>query len=131
MATVRPPNSYCPAELNETPAAFKNGETLHLQACGVGRTEIRIEEFYYDHPIQHYRAIRVEQADLVGDYRATARLLPAANEYDSPQYTLTATDVDYFRFDLDRTALVEVFSSGTTDTHGTLEDIVGQLDRRG
>lgn len=120
-----PPNSYCPAELNETPTAFKNGETLYLQACGAGRTEIRIEEFYYDHPIQHYRAIRVEQADLVGDYRATARLLPAANEYDSPQYTLTATDVDYFRFDLDRTARVEVFSSGTTDTHGTLEDSWG------
>ncbi|MDE2812803.1 MAG: hypothetical protein OXM01_07265 [Gemmatimonadota bacterium] len=120
-----PPTSYCPAEPNETPAAFKNGATLYLQACGVGRTAIRIEEFYYDHPIQHYRAIRVEQADLVGDYRATAVLLPAANEYDSPQYTLTTTDVDYFRFDLDRTALVEVFSSGSTDTHGTLEDAWG------
>ena len=120
-----PPTSYCPAELNETPEAFKNGETLYLQACGVGRTEIRIEEFYYDHPIQHYRAIRVEQADLVGDYRATAVLLPASNEYDSPEYTLTTTDVDYFRFDLDRTALVEMFSSGTTDTHGTLEDTWG------
>ena len=122
----RPPTtSYCPAEPNETPGAFKNGDTLYLQACGVGRTEIRIEEFYYDHPIQHYRAIRVEQADLVGDHRATAVLLPAANEYDSPEYTLTTTDVDYFRFDLDRTALVEVFSSGTTDTHGTLEDTWG------
>ena len=120
-----PPTSYCPAEPNETPAAFKNGATLYLQACGVGRTEIRIEEFYYDHPIQHYRAIRVEQADLVGDHRATATLLSAANEYDSPEYTLTTTDVDYFRFDLDRTALVEVFSSGTTDTHGTLEDSWG------
>ena len=120
-----PPTSYCPAEPNETPAAFKNDATLYLQACGVGRTEIRIEEFYYDHPIQHYRAIRVEQADLVGDHRATATLLSAANEYDSPEYTLTTTDVDYFRFDLDRTALVEVFSSGTTDTHGTLEDTWG------
>ena len=120
-----PPTSYCPAEPNETPGAFKNGATLYLQACGVGRTEIRIEEFYYDHPIQHYRAIRVEQADLVGDYRATALLLPAANEHDSPEYTLTTTDVDYFRFDLDRTALVEVFSSGSTDTHGTLEDTWG------
>lgn len=122
----RPPaNSYCPAELNETPAAFKNGETLYLQVCGVGRTEIRIEEFYYDHPIQHYRAIRVEQADLVGDHRTTALLLPAANQYDSPEYTLTTTDVDYFRFDLDRTAQIEVFSSGTTDTYGQLEDSWG------
>lgn len=120
-----PPTSYCPAEPNETPGAFKNGATLYLQACGVGRTEIRIEEFYYDHPIQHYRAIRVEQADLVGDHRATAVLLPAANEYDSPEYTLTTTDVDYFRFDLDRMALVEVFSSGSTDTHGTFEDTWG------
>ena len=114
-----PSNSYCPAEPNETPEAFKNGETLYLQACGVGRTEIRIEEFYYDHPIQHYRGIRVEHADLVGDHRATAMSLPASTEYDSPEYTLTTSDVDYFRFDLDRTALVEVFSSGTTDTHGT------------
>ena len=122
----RPPaNSYCPAEPNETPGAFKNGATLYLQACSVGRTEIRIEEFYYDHPIQHYRAIRIEQADLVGDHRATAVLLPTANEYDSPEYTLTTSDVDYFRFDLDRAALVEVFSSGTTDTHGTLEDAWG------
>ena len=120
-----PPTSYCPAEPNETPGAFKNGATLYLQACGEGRTEIRIEEFYYDHPIQHYRAIRVEQADLVGDQRATAVVLPAANEYDSPEYTLTTTDEDYFRFDLDRTALVEVYSSGTTDTHGTLEDAWG------
>ena len=120
-----PPTSYCPAELNETPGAFKNGATLYLQACGVGRTEIRIEEFYYDHPIQHYRAIRIEQADLVGDHRATAVLLPTSNEYDSPEYTLTTTDKDYFRFDLDRAALVEVFSSGTTDTHGTLEDAWG------
>ena len=122
----RPPsNSYCPAEPNETPEAFKNGETLYLQACGVGRTEIRIEEFYYDHPIQHYRAIRVEQADLVGDLRVTATRLPVSTEYDSPEYTLTTSDVDYFRFDLDRTALVEVFSSGTTDTHGQLEDAWG------
>ena len=122
----RPPsNSYCPAELNEIPGAFKNGETLYLQVCGVGRTEIRIEEFYYDHPIQHYRAIRVEQADLVGDQRAMALLLPTANEYDSPEYTLTTTDVDYFRFDLDHTARVEVFSSGTTDTYGQLEDSWG------
>ena len=120
-----PSNSYCPAEPNETPEAFKNGETLYLQACGVGRTEIRIEEFYYDHPIQHYRGIRVEQADLVGDFRTTAMSLPASTEYDSPEYTLTTSDVDYFRFDLDRTALVEVFSSGTTDTHGQLEDAWG------
>ena len=120
-----PSNSYCPAEPNETPEAFKNGETLYLQACGVGRTEIRIEEFYYDHPIQHYRGIRVEQADLVGDFRATAMSLPASTEYDSPEYTLTTSDVDYFRFDLDRTALVEAFSSGTTDTHGQLEDAWG------
>ena len=125
MGTVHPPPATVRPNLNETPEAFKNGETLYLQACGVGRTEIRIEEFYYDHPIQHYRAIRVEQADLVSDHRATAVLLPASNEYDSPEYTLTTTDVDYFRFDLDRAALVEVFSSGMTDTHGTLEDAWG------
>ena len=85
MATVRPPTAIVrPNSMRHRPRS-KTASTLYLQVCGVGRTEIRIEEFYYDHPIQHYRAIRVEQADLVGDHRAMATVAASRQRVRFPR----------------------------------------------
>ena len=65
-----------------------------------------------------------EPADDHGDDRASATRVAVPSDTDG---TLTVGDTDYFRFDISGSGVLKVYSSGTTNTTGRLEDPDGRL----